>query len=171
LHVFVKNLLLRVTRGDDRMILTGLLDKDGSDPDGETLSWSPYQLIDSGRAVYELVRNRNPGRIENLIGATEPSVRSYLASLSLCRVVPQVKARVLIGHGNTDPLIPSTESLRLADALTASQLVHVAILDIVSHVDARLLVGSICKFLTTSLPSCCRFYGLILTILKEQFHS
>ena len=171
LHVFVKNLLLRVTCGDDRMILTDLLDQDGSDPDGVILSRSPYQLTDSGRAVYELVRNRDPARIENLIGATEPSVQGYLESLSLCRVVPQVKARVLIGHGHTDPLIPSTESLRLADALTASQLVYVAILEIVTHVDARLFVGSICKFLTISLPSCCRFYGLILRILKEQFHS
>lgn len=86
----------------------------------------------------------------------------------MCRAVPQVRAQVLIGHGNIDPLIPSTGSLRLVDSLTASQLVHVAILDMVSHVDARLFVGSICKFLTTSLPSCYRCYGLILRIFKEH---
>ena len=56
--------------------------------------------------------------------ATEPDVRDYLEGLSLRTIVPRVEARVLIGHGDTDPLIPSTESLRLADAVPDPSRVH-----------------------------------------------
>ena len=170
-EVLVKNLILHVTEERDRMILSGLLGAGARDRGGEAESFSPDQLAEGGRTVYELIRNRDPARVAGLMEATEPAVRDYLESLSLRPVVPQVKARVLIGHGDTDPLIPSTESLRLADALPDPSRVHVAILNVVSHVDTRLSVGSIREFLSSTLPSCCRFYGLIFRILKQQLES
>ena len=118
--------------------------------------------------MYELIRNQDPDRVRSLMEATEPPVRNYLEGLSLRTIVPRIKARVLIGHGDTDPLIPSTESLRLADAVPDPSRVYVAILKVVSHVDAHLSVRSIREFLMTTLPSCCRFYGLIFRILKQQ---
>ena len=177
-YVFVKNLLVHVTGKQDRTRLSGLLDAlerqavDGATGlEWETPSFSPDQLTEDGRAVYELIRNRDPARVRNLVEATESKVRNYLESLSLRAIVPRVRARLLIGHGDTDPLIPSTESLRLADALPDPSRAHVAILKVVTHVDARLSVRSVREFLTTTLPSCCRFYGLIFRILKQQLES
>ena len=167
-EVFVKNVVLHVTEERDRLILSGLPGAGARDPEGEAASFSPNQLTERGRALYELIRNRDPARVPGLMEATEPAVREYLEGLSLRPVVSQVKARVLIGHGDTDPLIPSTESLRLADALPDPSRVHVAILKVVSHVDTRLSVRSMREFLTVSLPSCCRFYGLIFRIMKQQ---
>ena len=83
----------------------------------EAPAFSPDRLTEGGRAVYELIHNRDPARVQGLMDATDPAVRNYLESLSLRTIVPRVEARLLIGHGDTDPLIPSTESLRLADAL------------------------------------------------------
>lgn len=139
-----------------------------ADSEQEAPLHSPDQLTEGGRAVYELVRNRDPARVPVLAEAVDPAVRDYLESLSLRGVAPQVKARVLIGHGDTDPLVPSTESLRLADALPDPGRTHAVILNVFTHVDARLSVRSIREFLTTSLPSCWRFYGLIFRILKQQ---
>ena len=139
-----------------------------ADSEREAPPHSPDQLTEGGRAVYELVRNRDPARVPVLAEAVDPAVRDYLESLSLRGVAPQVKARVLIGHGDTDPLVPSTESLRLADALPDPGRAHAVILNVFTHVDARLSVRSIREFLTTSLPSCWRFYGLIFRILKQQ---
>ena len=188
-RVLTENLLHRVPGDRDRAILSGLLDDGTSDPereaspagdvarDGrqaaadserEASPHSPDQLTEGGRAVYELVRNRDPARVPVLAEAVDPAVRDYLESLSLRGVAPQVKARVLIGHGDTDPLVPSTESLRLADALPDPGRAHAVILNVFTHVDARLSVRSIGEFLTTSLPSCWRFYGLIFRILKQQ---
>ncbi len=177
-YVFVKNLLVHVTGKQDRTLLSGLLDAlerqaiDGATGlEWETPSFSPDQLTEDGRAVYELIHNRDPARVQNLVEATEPKVRNYLESLSLRAIVPRIRARLLIGHGDTDPLIPSTESLRLADALRDPNRAHVAILKVVTHVDAQFSVRSIREFLTTMLPSCCRFYGLIFRILKQQLES
>lgn len=174
-YVFVKNLLVRVTVEEDRNVLSRLLDDMEREANAGVTRWdgeAPViptgQLTEDGRAVYDLIRNQDPARVQSLVEATEPGVRHYLEGLSLRPVVPRVTARVLIGHGDTDPLIPSTESLRLADALPDPSRVHVAILKVVSHVDTRLSVRSIREFLTTMLPSCCRFYGLIFRILKQQ---
>ena len=167
-RVLTENLLHRVPGDRDRAILSGLLDDGPSGPEREIPRPSPDQLTEGGRAVYELVRNRDPARVPSLAQAVDPAVRDYLESLSLRGVAPQVKARVLMGHGDTDPLVPSTESLRLADALPDPERVHAVILNVVTHVDARLSVRSIGEFLTTSLPSCWRFYGLIFRILKQQ---
>ena len=173
-YVFVKNVLAHMREGKDRTLLSGLLDaieREAKDTEAEAPALSPDQLTEGGRAVYELFRNQDPARVAGLMETTEPAVRDYLESLSLRPVVSQVKARLLIGHGDTDPLIPSTESLRLADALPDPGRVHVAILKVVSHVDTRLSVRSIRELLTSSLPSCCRFYGLIFRILKQQLNS
>lgn len=174
-YVLVKNLLVHVTVEEDRKVLSGLLDDMEREAnagvtrwDGEAPVISPERLTGDGRAVYDLICNQDPARVRSLVEATGPGVRHYLEGLSLRRVVPQVTARVLIGHGDTDPLIPSTDSLRLADALPHPGRVHVVILKVVSHVDARLSVRSIREFLTTTLPSCCRFYGLIFRILRQQ---
>ena len=188
-RVLTENLLHRVPGDRDRAILSRLLDDGPSDPERdaspagdmardsrraaadskrEASPHSPDQLTEGGRAVYELVRNRDPARVPVLAEAVDPAVRDYLESLSLRGVAPQVKARVLIGHGDTDPLVPSTESLRLADALPDPGRAHAVILNVFTHVDARLSVRSIGEFLTTSLPSCWRFYGLIFRILKQQ---
>ncbi len=175
-YVFVKNLLIHLTAEEDRRVLSGLLDAMEREADaGGATNWegaapviSPDRLTEDGRAVYELIRNQDPDRVRSLMEATEPAVRSYLESLSLRTIMPRVGARVLIGHGDTDPLLPSTESLRLADAAPDPSRVHVAILKVVSHVDARLPVRSIREFVTTTLPSCCRFYGLIFRILRQQ---
>jgi len=173
-YVFVKNLLAHLTAEEDRGVLSKLLDTMEREAaagakrwDGEAPVIPPDRLTEDGRAVYDLIRNQDPDRVRSLMEATEPAVRDYLESLSLRPVVPHLTAPVLIGHGDTDPLIPSTESLRLADALPDPSRVHVAILKVVSHVDARLSVRSIREFLTTTLPSCCRFYGLIFRILKQ----
>ena len=173
-YVFVKNVLAHMPEGKDRTLLSGLLnaiEREANATEAEAPAFSPDQLTEGGRAVYELIRNRDPARVAGLMETTEPAVQDYLESLSLRPVVSQVKARLLIGHGDTDPLIPSTESLRLADALPDPGRVHVAILKVVSHVDTRLSVRSIREFLTSSLPSCCRFYGLIFRILKQQLDS
>ncbi len=175
-YVFIKNLLLHVTGEEDRRLLAAVVDAiereaQGGTGEGEAPAFSPDPLLKGGHAVYDLIRNRDPERVQSLMDATESNVRTYLEGLSLRTIVPRVRARLLIGHGDTDPLIPSTESLRLAHALPDSSRGHVAILKVVSHVDASLSVRSVREFVTTTLPSCCRFYGLIFRILKQQLDS
>jgi len=103
-----------------------------------------------------------------LIERTDDTVKAYLKSLSLQEKTHDVKARVFIGHGNTDDLMPSTESLRLAAALPPKNLGYVAILKIIGHVDPHQSRISVREFVTVSLPALLRFHGLIWRILDQQ---
>lgn len=75
---------------------------------------------------------------------------------------------MLVGHGTTDPLIPYTESLRIADAVRDPDKVHTAILKLYSHVDPTRKSYSAKEFLTIYLPSMVQFYYLIYDLLSQQ---
>jgi len=70
-----------------------------------------------------------------LVRKIDLKIQEYLSKLSVASVIPSVRAYLIIGHGNTDPLIPYTESLRLANAVKDKNKVHVSILKLFTHVD------------------------------------
>ncbi len=63
-----------------------------------------------------------------------PDLRRRLDALSPERVVGRICARLLIVHGRDDPLVPFTESLRLAEAARARRP-RVAIVGAIAHVE------------------------------------
>ncbi|MBI2360390.1 MAG: hypothetical protein HYV04_16065 [Deltaproteobacteria bacterium] len=83
-------------------------------------------------------------------------------------LIPSIHAYLLIGHGSTDPLIPYTESLRLADAVQDKDKVHLAILRLFAHVDPTRPALSPKEFLTVYLPSMLKFYYLVYDLLSQQ---
>jgi len=125
-------------------------------------------LNPQGRALYELLINTDPDRVDHLIRKIDPGVRDYLERLSMAQVIPLVNAYLLIGHGSTDPLIPYTESLRLADAVQDKNKVHVAILRLFTHVDPAQKSFSTKEFLTVYVPSMLKFYYLVYDLLSQQ---
>lgn len=126
-------------------------------------------LTPPGRYLYDLLVNEDPDRVEELIKKIDPRVQDYLQRLSLVPVIPSLRAYLLVGHGSTDPLIPYTESLRIADAAPDKSKVHVAILRLFSHVDPAQRSFSAGEFLTLYLPSLIKFYYLIYDLLGQQF--
>jgi pimeloyl-ACP methyl ester carboxylesterase len=75
-----------------------------------------------GRAVYELITNTEPDRVEPLVAKLPHSVRKELAELDLARQdLGRLQARLLLIHGANDPVIPLSHSERLAQALPPGQ--------------------------------------------------
>jgi hypothetical protein len=62
-------------------------------------------------------------------------MRTLLEDLSLAGRVGSVQADLILSHGIPDPLIPHTETLRLADALKERPNVSVTLLRLFRHVD------------------------------------
>lgn len=125
-------------------------------------------LSPSGKALYELLTNTDPNGVENLVKGTDSRFQTYLHRLSLAPVVSLIPAYFIIGHGKGDPLIPYTESLRLADAVPERHRVHVAVLDLFTHVDPAETKFRTIEFVTVYLPSLFRFYSLIYDLLRQQ---
>ncbi len=125
-------------------------------------------LSPEGLALYELLINEDPKRVEGLIRRTDRRFQDYLDQISMVRVIPSVEAHLIIGHGTSDPLVPYTESLRLADAVKDKGKVHLAILNLFAHVDPSQKRYSIKDYLTVHLPSIFHFYLLIYDLLSQQ---
>ena len=126
------------------------------------------RLTPNGRFVYELLTNKDPGRTSDLVQKIDPRLREYLEKLSMAPIVPKIRARFIIGHGSTDPLIPYTESLRLADAVGDKQRVHAVILRLFTHVDPSQRKFSLKEYFTVYIPSVLQFYSLIGDLLSQQ---
>ena len=96
----------------------------------------PATLSPEGSAVLDLVENRDPARVNALVGNLPPGLQDLLARLSPERAVPRLGARLLLVHGRGDPAVPFTESLRLAAAAAGKPGTRLAIVGVLAHVEA-----------------------------------
>lgn len=128
-RLFLRANLDLVAHAEDRDRLAAWLDAPGSAP--------PAGLSPEGAAVAALLENRDPARVEPLVNSLPPALRRLLESLSPERVLPQLKGRLILIHGQNDPAVPFTESLRLAEAARrAGVRTRLAIVGVVEHVEA-----------------------------------
>lgn len=87
-----------------------------------------------GRAVFDLVTNRDPERVAGLIAALPARIRAAMDALDLSKAdLSGLKAEVMLAHGADDALIPPTESEKLAAALGSRATLY--LLPTVGHVE------------------------------------
>lgn len=165
--VFFMNNLEYVESESDRKLLKVIFEKEEKQKREEALPLLG-KLTPQGRSLHELLINEDPKRVDELVKRIDPRVQEYLKKLSMAPVIPKLHAYLLIGHGTTDPLIPYTESLRLADAVKDKSKVHLSILTLFAHVDPSKRGFSAKEYLTVYLPSMVRFYYLIYDLLSQQ---
>lgn len=125
-------------------------------------------LTPEGMAVYNLMVNRDPDRVETLISRLPLAFRQQVEQLSPARSVQQLQAYVFIVHGEPDPYIPHTESLRLADALKGSGKYHLGILKTLHHVRPALPRANLGNILKVYLPEAAKLYLLTYDLLSRR---
>ena len=165
--IFFMNNADYVEHESDRRVLREIFEKESKNQKQEAARMVPG-LTPRGRYLYELLNTQDPARVDELIRETDATFRGYLQKISMVEVIPALKAYLIIGHGSTDPLIPYTESLRLADAVPDKSRVHLAILRLFTHVDPSRKAFSATELVTTYVPSLLRFYFLIYDLLRQQ---
>lgn len=165
--IFFMNNTEYVGNENDRRVLRDIFEKE-SKKEKDEAARRVRDLSDRGRYLYELLNTQDPARIDDLIRQTDTTFQQYLQKISMVPIIPALKAYLIIGHGSMDPLIPYTESLRLAHAVPEKSRVHVAILRLFSHVDPSRKSDSLAEFVTSYVPSLVRFYLLIYDLLKQQ---
>ncbi|MEE8445096.1 MAG: alpha/beta hydrolase [Alphaproteobacteria bacterium] len=86
-----------------------------------------------GRTVHDLLANRDPGRVGQLIDALPPRMREEISKLDLrSRDLSALQTRLILVHGYDDPVVPETESMALAAAAPNARLY---LLKSLRHVD------------------------------------
>ncbi|MFQ5913760.1 MAG: alpha/beta hydrolase family protein [Nitrospinota bacterium] len=95
------------------------------------------KLTPAGRALYDVLANTEFSRFPALYERISPRMRGLLEDLSLSGKIRDVQADIILSHGIPDPLIPHTETLRLADALKGRPNLSVTLLRLFRHVDPK----------------------------------
>ena len=165
--VFFKNNVDYVESERDRSLLKQVFEKEEKNRREEAIPLLKG-LTPRGRNLYELLINQDPRRVDELVKGTDPRFQKYLDKIALGPIIPSIHAYLLIGHGSGDSLIPYTESLRLADAVSDKDEVHLAILRLFTHVDPAQSSFSASEVLTVYLPSMIKFYYLVYDLLSQQ---
>ena len=135
--VFLRSNADRVGDPADRARLAAIAERRLAGPAAE-IGDLLARLGPEGRAVYELIANRDPGRVDELIGRLPEPIRRELSALDLRgRDLSAIGAPVFLIHGEDDAVIPAGESVKLAAALgPRADLVLVAHF---AHADAAAL--------------------------------
>jgi dienelactone hydrolase len=144
--VMSEQVINRLSDASDRDILLGaLVDRE---PGAAGKLW---QLTPEGRAAFELLTNKDPSRVDELLARLPTEPRQALDDLSLGGKLQGLHAETFILHDKTDHFVPYTESRRLRDALQGQVKLHFTEVDIFEHVeptvdrDAHTLITDMAK--------------------------
>ncbi len=151
----------------DQAILAKLSEARGWGSSGESPALSS-DLTPEGRSVYNLLINRDPEKVESLVGRLAPSIREMIEQLSPSRRIRHLAAYTIIVHSDPDPFIPYTESLALADTLKREGRVHLEILRLFRHVQPDLPEFTLGNLFKLYLPEGFKVYRLIFDLLRQK---
>ncbi|MCX5916433.1 MAG: hypothetical protein NTX30_07090, partial [Deltaproteobacteria bacterium] len=128
------NNLNRIVSPEDRAILQKILQVKLRDEKAPIDQFLPL-LGKEGKNILALLSHTDPSQTENLIQKLPPGLQAYIETLSVGPVMNQLKADLILAHGKDDDMIPFTETLRLARAVSDPRRVYLQILRSYSHVD------------------------------------
>ena len=130
---FLKANALGLDDSADRQALAAIADAKLKDANAD-VSGQVAALGPEGGAVYALIANRDPDRVESLIEALPGSLRAQLNALDPSKQdLSGFQGEAMLVHGKDDPLIASVESGKLAAAL--GDKADLYILEQVTHVE------------------------------------
>jgi dienelactone hydrolase len=132
--VFLANNLDLVEYPGDRAVLKDIVEaklRDENAPVDKYLS----RLGGEGRNILNLLSHGDPAQTEAFIRRLPSSVQSTIRALSVSPFLKDLRADLILAHGEDDDLIPFTETFRLAEAAPDPGKVYVQILKTCSHMD------------------------------------
>ncbi len=150
----------------DRELLSALARRKLNDPECD-VSELVESLGEEGATVYALMVNADPEKTRRLIDGLNPRIQSYFDELTLAGRIDGLRARLIIGHGRDDDLIPYTESLLLAENVPQGTAVHLAILESFHHVDLELGEGEGVGAFFASIAEVWRLFSITYDLLAQ----
>lgn len=95
----------------------------------------PANLSPPARSVAELLVNRDPARVPQLLAAMSPEVRRFLESVSPKGCIGDLRTELFLMHDRDDAIIPFTESRRFYNEAMNTRAKHLTELRLFRHVE------------------------------------
>jgi dienelactone hydrolase len=122
-------------------------------------------LSTSGRALYELLTNREPERVADLWAKLDPKIHQTLNSMSPHTKMDKLKTKIAIIHTLSDDVIPWVESYKLADAIDDSCKVYFRVFEQFYHVSIEDLLKARISNLHKIISEAIHLYLYMYSIL------
>ena len=132
---------------------------------GNSLNSAKSNLSPSGRAMYELLTNRDHERVADLWAQLDPKIRQTLDSLSPHTKIAQLKTKIAIIHTFTDDVVPWVESRKLADAIEDVHKIYFRVFGQFYHASIEDLLKVRMSNLRNVISEVVQFYLYIYSIL------
>ncbi len=162
--VFLANNLALVESPGDREVLGRILEIKLRDETAPIDRFLP-QLREEGRNILNPLSHVDPAQTDAFLRKLLRSVQSSIDALSVGRGLKDLRANLILAHGEDDDLIPFTETLRLAQAAPDPQKVYLQILKTFSHVDPEQKPLTINTLFTFYLPEGWKLYRLVYQLM------
>ena len=154
--IFLRSNADRIADPADRARLIAIAERRLADPAAD-IGQLAARLGTQGRAVHELIDNRDPLRVGELMAHLPEPILRELRALDLRRTdLSRVPGPVFLVHGADDQIIPPGESAKLAAALGSRA--ELTLVERFAHVDAA----------ATSLADSIRLLQATARILEER---
>ncbi|MCX6009386.1 MAG: hypothetical protein NTW48_05045 [Chloroflexi bacterium] len=124
-------------------------------------------LSPSGRAMYELLTNRDPERVKDLWARLDPKILQTLNNLSPHLKIAQLKTKIAIIHTFTDDVIPWVESCKLAGAIKDENKIYFRVFRQFYHVSIEDLLKARISNLYNVISEAVQFYLYMYSILYQ----
>jgi pimeloyl-ACP methyl ester carboxylesterase len=132
--IFLRSNADRITDRSDRDRLLKIADRKLTNPAADIADLVASLGLE-GRAVYQLIANRDPEQVPVLVARLPEAIPRELRRLDLkSQDLRRLTAPLIIVHGRDDAVIPYSESVKLAEAVGARA--EFFLIDHFAHVDA-----------------------------------
>jgi hypothetical protein len=162
--VFLANNLALVESPGDREVLGRILEIKLRDETAPIDRFLP-QLGEEGRNILNLLSHVDPAQTEAFLRKLPLSVQSSIDALSVGRGLKDLRANLILAHGEDDDLIPFTETLRLAQVAPDPQKMYLQILKTFSHMDPEPKPLTMKTLFTFYLPEGWKLYRLVYQLM------
>jgi hypothetical protein len=124
-------------------------------------------LSASGRATWQLLSNRDPGKVKVLWPKLDPKLRRTLNSLSPHTKIDKCGTKIAIIHTFNDDVIPWVESTKLLDAIDPKDIIYFRIFRQFYHVSIEDLLKARISNLHHVIAEAAQFYLYMYSILYQ----
>jgi acetyl esterase/lipase len=148
----------------DRMSLSAIAnERDHLTPEEWTLAGE--DLGPEGRAMLAVYESQTPKKFDERLDAV-PRLRDRLSELSPSNYLEGIRARLIIVHMASDPSIPSSESIRMAETAKARQIpFSLTILNMYGHTRLQWPEMTFKNVFGVYLPESWKFMGVVKEVL------
>ncbi|MGQ9693183.1 MAG: alpha/beta hydrolase family protein [Thermodesulfobacteriota bacterium] len=165
--VFLANNLELVRSEKDRSILREIAKiklKDEKAPLGQFLR----ELGNEGQDILALLSHTDPRETEAIIKRLPLSIQHELEVLAVKTALPNLRADIILAHGEDDDLIPFTETLRIAQSIPDPKRAYWKIIRTFTHVDHERYPLNFKNLFAFYLPEAGKMFALVNQLMKYR---